>query len=91
MMTGAFSQNVGKLFSELKLVTVLCSSQLHEKPLKENLSVQCLQVKSIALPGMYVLELLIYGYTAYCQGIQVTKDIKGSLTSCQCDVHPLTI
>ena len=36
MMTGAFSQNVGKLFSELKLVTdnLLSMQQPTEKPLK---------------------------------------------------------
>ena len=89
-MTGAFSQNVGKLFFELKLVTVLCSSQLHEKPLKENFVSKVFTSKEYSTTR-YVLELLIYGYTAYCQGIQVTKDIKGSLTSCQCYVHPLTI
>ena len=47
MMTGAFSRNVSKLFSELKLVTANSIMQKPtEKPLKE--TVQCCFQKRVA-------------------------------------------
>ena len=83
MTTGAFSQNVGKLFSELKLVTdILCRSQLrsHWKKLR----VEYEQSVDVCSSINAVLSLLLWTQSLTClvvTGVSLPPSGQGYLSS----------